>query len=147
MKLNEAGIDLIKSFESLRLTAYPDPGTGAEPWTIGYGHTGDVSEGDTCTEDEANQYLQDDLSKFIQGVTDLLTVELTDNQFSSLVSFAFNCGLHNLKTSTLLREINDSNYNHILANFEMWDHAGGQVMNGLLRRRHAEANLFLTQYT
>lgn len=143
MKLNEAGIDLIKSFESLRLNAYPDPGTGGEPITIGYGHTGGISLGDTYTEDEAIQYLQDDLSKFIQGVTDLLTIELSDNQFSSLVSFAFNCGLHNLSSSTLLREINANNFNNITKNFQMWDKANGKVMNGLLRRRTAEANLFL----
>lgn len=145
MKLNQAGIDLIKSFESLRLEAYPDPGTGGDPWTIGYGHTEGVSQGDTCTEDEANEFLQNDLSKFIQGVTDLLTVELNDNQFSSLISFAFNCGLHNLSGSTLLREINDSNFNHIEKNFEMWDRAAGKVMTGLFRRRKAEADLFMTE--
>lgn len=144
MKLNDAGLDLIKSFESLRLEAYPDPGTGGEPWTIGYGHTGGVKEGDTCTEDEANQYLQTDLQKFCDGVCNLLTINLNDNQFSALVSFAYNCGLHNLKISELLKEINDSNFNHITVNFEAWDHAGGRVMGGLLRRRHAEANLFLT---
>lgn len=144
MKLSDAGLNLIKSFESLRLTAYPDPGTGGKPYTIGYGHTGGVSEGDTCTEDEANQYLTSDLQNFCDGVCDLLTINLTDNQFSALVSFAFNCGLHNLKGSTLLQEINDSNFNHITLNFEAWDHAGGHVMGGLLRRRNAEANLFLT---
>lgn len=147
MKLNEAGIDLIKSFESLRLEAYPDPGTGGDPWTIGYGHTEGVSEGDTCTEDEANEFLQNDLAQCIQGVTDLVTTNLNDNQFSALVSFAFNCGVHNLKISTLLREINDSNFNHIVVNFEMWDKANHKVMTGLFRRRAAEAALFMTEDT
>ena len=147
MKLNQAGIDLIKSFESLALEAYPDPGTGGDPWTIGYGHTKGVCEGDTCTEDQANQWLEDDLADAIQGVTDLVTIALNDNQFSALISFAFNCGVHNLKISTLLREINDSNFNHIVVNFEMWDKAAGKVMTGLFRRRAAEANLFMTEDT
>jgi lysozyme len=145
MELNDAGLNLIKSFEALRLTAYPDPGTGAEPWTIGYGHTDSVSQGDTCTIDQANQYLQDDLNQFIQGVTSLLTLELNDNQFSALVSFAFNCGLSNLKHSTLLREINANNFDNVMTNFQMWDKAAGSIMAGLLKRRTAEANLFMTE--
>lgn len=144
MKLNEAGIDLIKSFESLRLNAYPDPGTGAEPYTIGYGHTDGVSDGDSIDQATADQYLQDDLSKFIQGVTDLVTIDLTDNQFSALVSFSFNCGLHNLATSTLLKHVNSGKHDE-LAEFEMWDKAAGKEMAGLLRRRKAEANLFMTE--
>lgn len=144
MKLSEAGLNLIKEFEGLRLKAYPDPGTGGEPWTIGYGHTGEVQQGDVCTQEEADQYLIDDLKTACDGVCDLLTLELNDNQYSALVSFAYNCGLHNLKISTLLKEINDSNFNHITLNFEAWDHAGGHVVGGLLRRRHAEANLFLS---
>lgn len=147
MQLNDAGINLIKSYEALRLTAYPDPGTGGDPWTIGYGHTDGVSQGDTCTIDQANQYLQDDLNQFIQGVTGLLTLELNDNQFSALVSFAFNCGLNNLKHSTLLREINASNFDNVTANFQMWDKAAGSIMAGLLRRRTAEAALFMTEIT
>jgi lysozyme len=147
VELNDAGINLIKSFEALRLTAYPDPGTGAEPWTIGYGHTEGVSQGDTCTIDQATQYLQDDLNQFIQGVRSLLTLELNDNQFSALVSFAFNCGLNDLKHSTLLREINANNFDNIMVDFQMYDKGSGHILAGLLKRRTAEANLFMTEIT
>lgn len=166
MKLNEAGLDFIKSFESLRLEAYPDPASdlakynaspqtwisagksidnlSGTPWTIGYGHTKGVNEGDICTEDQANQWLQEDCQWACDAVCNALTLELNDNQFSALVSFTFNCGAHNLQNSELLKEINDCNFNHITINFEAYDHAGGQVVGGLLRRRNAEAQLFLT---
>lgn len=143
--LNQAGIDLIKSFESLKLNAYPDPKTGAEPYTIGYGHTSGVNDGDSCTEDEAEDFLTQDLQTFCNGVTNLVTVDLNDNQFSSLVSFSYNCGLHNLASSTLLREINENNFDNILKNFDMWDDPNNpSVTKGLLRRRNAEAALFLS---
>lgn len=142
-ELNDDGLNLIKSFESLRLTAYPDPGTGGDPWTIGYGHTGpDVTEGMTCDQDQADAWLQEDLQSAIDGVTKLVTSDINDNQFSALVSFAYNCGLGNLKTSTLLKDVNTSNFDAAAQEFLKWDHANGQVMPGLLRRRTAESNLF-----
>lgn len=143
-KINEAGRDLIRSFESLRLEAYPDPGTGGDPWTIGYGHTGsDVHPGLVITKDRAEEILERDLAKFEQGVEMLVSVPLTDNQFSALVSFAFNVGVGKLSTSTLLTLLNGRDYAGAAEQFLRWNKASGKVLAGLTRRRKAERELFL----
>ena len=144
MKTNAAGIELIKSFESCDLTAYPDPGTGDEPWTIGYGHTGNnVHPEMTITQEQADEYLAEDLAKFERGVSQCVLVDLTENQFSALVCFAFNVGLHNLNTSTLLKKVNAKAFHEAADQFLRWDRANGEVMPGLTRRRTAERALFL----
>lgn len=141
--INLAGSDLIKSFEALRLTAYPDPGTNGAPWTIGWGHTGpDVKPGLTITEDKAVQLFNQDIAKFEDGVNRLAPVA-TDNQFAALVSFAFNLGLANLEESTLLRLHRDGQYAAAAIQFSKWDHAAGKRMPGLTKRRAAEAALYL----
>jgi len=111
MRTSKEGIDLIKEFESLELSAYPDPATGGEPWTIGYGHTSmagppKVFKGLRVTATEAEYILQRDLTKYEGGVERLVKVPLTQNQFDALVSFAFNCGVDALKKSTLLKRVN-----------------------------------------
>ncbi|MFB0823846.1 lysozyme [Chromobacterium violaceum] len=142
MKTNAAGISLIKQFEGVRLAAYQDM---VGVWTIGYGHTGpDVKAGMTITQQQADQLLAADLEKFETGVRKAVIVPLNANQFSALVSFSYNLGLGNLRSSTLLRLLNKGDYNGAAAQFPRWNRAGGQAVPGLTRRRKAEQALFLT---
>lgn len=141
--ISKEGLDLIKSFEGLSLKAYPDPGTGGAPWTIGYGHTGpDVSPGLVITEAKADELLRKDVARFEQGVRDLAGTHGTQHQFDALVSFAFNVGLENLRRSTLLRKHNEGDYSGAAAEFPKWNKAAGRVLTGLTRRREAEARLY-----
>ena len=141
-KINKAGLDLVKTSEGLRLHAYPDPATGGDPWTIGYGSTGKhVYRGLVITAEQAEALLLKDLSRFEAGVAKLAPVS-TDNQFAALVSFAFNLGLENLKTSTLLRMHNEGDYKGAQKQFIRWNKANGKIMPGLTTRRQAEANLY-----
>jgi lysozyme len=140
--INAAGFQLIKDFEGLRLKAYPDPGTGDVPWTIGFGSTVPVvHKGDVITLEQANERLANDLRKFESAVANLAPVT-TDNQFAALVSFAFNCGIGNLEESTLLRMHRDGQYTSARAQFARWNKAAGKPMAGLTRRRAAEAALY-----
>jgi lysozyme len=143
MKISDAGIALIKSMEGLRLDAYPDPATGSDPWTIGYGHTGpEVRRGMTITEETAEQLLRNDCTKFEDCVTDALEVEVAQHQFDALVSFAFNVGCAAFMSSTMLKLLNAGNFEAAEQQFKRWDKAAGKVMAGLTRRRAAEADLF-----
>lgn len=142
MKINSAGLELIKSFEGCKLEAYKDI---VGVWTVGFGHTGnDVYEKQRISQEEAEELLKDDLCKFEAGVASLLKVKVSENQFSALVSFAYNLGLGNLKSSLLLRCINKNNVVGAEGEFKKWNHAGGKVVEGLTRRREAEAKLFST---
>ncbi|MGY8627670.1 lysozyme [Chromobacterium violaceum] len=142
MKTNAAGISLIKQFEGVRLAAYQDM---VGVWTIGYGHTGpDVKAGLAITQQQADQLLAADLEKFETGVGKAVIVPLNANQFSALVSFSYNLGLGNLRSSTLLRLLNKGDYDGAAAQFPRWNRAGGQAVPGLTRRRKAEQALFLT---
>jgi len=139
-----AGISLIKNFEGLVLEAYPDPGTGGAPWTIGYGHTGkDVKPGLVITPDKAEELLRKDLQIFEAGVNSFVTTQITQNQFDALVSFAYNCGLNNLSSSTLLKLVNAGDKAGAADQFLRWNKAAGKVMAGLTKRRTAERALFL----
>ncbi len=145
MRLTQAGVDLIKEFEGCRLEAYPDPGTGSVPWTIGYGHTGpDVTKGMSITQERAEELLRKDLMKFELGVIELVPGVTSDNQFSACVSLAYNIGIENFKRSLLLRCMQKYNFDHAAGEFLKWNHAGGRVLKGLTRRREAEMKLFLT---
>lgn len=140
MKINEKGLEMIKHFESLKLKSYLCP---ANVWTIGYGTTGsDIVEGLVWTENQANERLLKDLEKFERGVENLLKVEVNENQFSALVSFAYNVGLGALKNSTMLKKINSSNFDGAAQEFLRWNKVKGKVLNGLTRRREAEKKLF-----
>ena len=145
MKTNEAGLSLIKSFEGLRLKAYKCP---AGVWTIGYGHTGkDVKPGMIITEEQAEEYLRQDLERFEKGVDDLVEVDINENQYSALVSLAYNIGLGNFKKSTLLKLINKGNQNELEAvhsQFKRWVYANKKVLPGLVKRREAEFKLYST---
>ncbi len=142
MKINQAGLDIIKEFEGLKLKAYKCP---ADVWTIGYGHTGDeVVEGMEIDEEMAESLLLDDVEEAQEGVSQLVKYpHLNENQFSALVSFAYNVGLENLRISLLLRCLNLGNPKDAAEQFLRWNKAGGKVLAGLTRRRQAERKLFL----
>ena len=142
MKISDAGIDLIIQFEGMRLKAYPDPGTKAAPWTIGYGHINGVKEGDVCTEEEATNWLANDLHRAETCIQQSVSYPLTENEFSALVSFVFNVGCGNFLGSTLLKLLNDGRIDECGPQFERWNHANGVVLDGLTKRRKAEAALF-----
>lgn len=143
MEINKEGLEIIKSFEGLRLHAYVDPATGGEPITIGYGHTGkEVKLGQHISLERANLLLVEDVKKFEKGINNLIKVEITLNQFSSMVSLAYNIGIGNFSRSTLLTLLNRRDYKGASAEFLKWNKAAGKVMAGLSRRRAAEKNLF-----
>lgn len=141
MDINEAGINLIKSFESCSLVCYKDA-VGLN--TIGWGHRTSLPVGATIDQAYADKLLRDDLNTFIGGVKSMVEIALNDNQFSALVSFSYNVGLENLKNSTLLKLVNQGDFEDAANEFQKWDHAGGKVLEGLLRRRLAEKLLFLS---
>ena len=139
--ISQAGLSLIETFEGLRLRAYPDPGTGSEPWTIGYGHTIGVHPGQVITKAQALEFLNEDIQQAINEVSRVTQINLTQNQFDALVSFEYNTGA--LEGSTLLRCVNADDLQGAAKQFGRWIHAGGQVMPGLVTRRAAERALFL----
>ena len=139
------GIELIKEFEGCRLTAYKCP---AGVLTIGYGHTGTVdgkavASGMTITAAKATELLRADLAKFEAAVNSYVTAPITQNMFDALVSFTYNCGAGALKSSTLLKKLNARDYDGAAAEFPKWNKVGGKVLNGLVRRRAREQQLFL----
>lgn len=146
MKLSQRGKDFIKSFEGLELRAYPDPATGDAPYTAGYGHTGsDVNPGMTVTQAMADAWFDKDVEKFESGVSSLLKSPTSQNQFDAMVSLAYNIGLGNFKSSTLLKKHNAKCYQCAAGQFLAWNRAAGKVMNGLTRRRNAERAMYLGQ--
>ena len=137
--------DLIKRFEGCRLTAYPDPATGGEPVTIGYGHCGpEVKSGMTISQAIADAYLVKDVTHAADALERAVTVPLTQGQVDALCSFIFNCGAGNFLKSTMLRKIN--NGDKLGASLELlkWTKAAGKDMPGLVKRRAAEQSLFLS---
>ena len=141
-EVNEAGVRLVQEFEGCRLDAYRCP---AGIPTIGYGATGpDIRMGMVWTQEQADERLAEDLARFAAGVERLVQVDLTDNQFAALVSFAYNVGLGALRDSTLLRKLNAGDYLGAADQFARWNKGGGRVLPGLVRRRAAERDLFLS---
>ncbi len=131
----------MKFYEGLRLEAYKDI---VGVYTIGYGHTGGITDGQTITESEATRLLEEDLKKFEAGVSGLLTgLSISHNAFSALVSFSYNLGLGNLKASTLLKFVNKNQLDKAADEFPKWCKAGGKEIPGLIARRRAERDLFL----
>lgn len=144
---SEAGKVLIQSFEQCRLKAYPDPATGDAPWTCGWGCTGpDIGRGTTWTQQQADDRFAAELSKFEAAVNGMVTGPINQHMFDALVSFAYNCGAANLRGSTLLKKVNAGDFAGSALEFAKWIRADGSVMNGLIRRRKAEAELFLKPY-
>lgn len=140
MRTSQKGIDLIKKFEGCRLEAYRCP---AGVWTIGYGHTKGVKDGMKISWEQAEEFLREDLKIYEQAVERCVKVPLSQNQFDALVSFCYNCGGEALRTSTLLRLLNESKYSESAEQFLRWNKAGGKVLAGLTRRREEEREMFL----
>ena len=145
MSTSPSGVDLICNFEGKRLVAYDD---GVGVWTIGFGtikypNGVRVKRGDKCTEAQAEQYLRNDLIKFENAVNRLVKVPLNQNQFDALISFTYNLGETNLNNSTMLKKLNTKDYKGAAAEFLKWNQAGGRVLNGLVKRRKSEMELFL----
>jgi lysozyme len=147
MKLSKTGAALIKKYEGCELKAYKCP---AGIWTIGWGHTGNVKQGQTITQVQADALFDKDIQRFVDGVNKLVKVELNENQFSALVSFAYNCGIGALQKSTLLEYVNKKQFDKAGAEFDKWNKARNpktkqlEVLPGLAKRRDEEQALFLS---
>ena len=139
VETSENGIELIKDFEGRRLVAYQD---SVGVWTIGYGHTKTAHEDKLIIKSTADRLLAEDLAEFEKYVDTYVTVALTQNQFDALVSWTFNLGPGNLQESTMLRKLNYGDYESVPDEMRRWNKAGGEVLEGLVRRRDAEAELF-----
>ena len=140
MKINAAGIDLIKRSEGLKLRAYTCSGGVL---TVGYGSTKDVKSGMVITQEEADARLREDLEEAEKAVDRVVDVPLNENEFSALVSFVFNIGIGAFSHSTLLRLLNSNQREAAARQFRRWVRGGGKVLPGLVTRRAAEAALFL----
>lgn len=141
-------ISILKEFEGFESKAYWDA-TG-KVWTIGYGETvypdgRKVKKGDTCTQAQALAWLLDDIkAERLPAILKGLKVQITNNQLCALISFCYNVGNTAFQKSTLLRKLNAHQPDHIVAKeFHKWNKSGGKVLKGLVRRRKAEAQLFL----
>jgi len=142
MHMSQGGLDaLLKKFEGCKLKAYYCP---AGVCTIGYGHTSaagapQVADGMIITQADAEDILKRDIVKYEIAVMDLVKVKLTQNQFDVLVDFAYNAGVGNLKSSTMLKKVNAGDLDAVPAELMKWTKGGGKVLPGLVRRRQAEA--------
>ena len=134
-----SGLDIIKKYEGLRLKAYLCP---AGIPTIGYGHTKNVKLGQICTEEEAEEWLQDDYNGAEKGVLNAVTTSLLPHQLQALTSFVFNLGIGRFKSSTMLLLINRREFTDAAKEFDRWVNAGGVKLPGLISRRAEERKLF-----
>ena len=139
MRTSEEGIALLKKFEGCELRAYQD---SVGVWTIGYGHTKNVKEGMEITKEEAEVMLKEELPEYEDYVDKLVEIPLSQNEFDALVCWVYNLGPTNLKSSTLLKVLNKGDKDGVPSQIRRWNKAGGEVLNGLVRRRNAEALLF-----
>ena len=139
MKISQEGINLIKKIEGCELEAYK---CAAGVWTKGYGSTKGVKEGDTITQDEAEELLIKDLEVFEKAVNDAVKVAMVQCQFDALVSWTFNLGPGNLNSSTMLKKLNGREFDEVSEQMKRWNKANGKTLDGLIRRREAEALLY-----
>lgn len=149
MDISQRGLDLIKDFEGLELEAYQDI---VGIWTIGYGHTSmagppEVVPGMEITEAEAEDILRRDLGQYEDAVERAVKVDITQNMFDALTSITYNIGVNGMKNSTFIKRLNNKDYEGAAEAMQWWNKAGGKVVNGLKRRRAAEAALFLEGWT
>ena len=144
MRTSDRGIEFIKQWEGFAAQPYIDA-VGIE--TIGYGHV--IRQGENFPqglyEEEATQLLIRDLERFETHVLRNVEVPISQSQFDALVSFCYNVGTGNFDKSTLKRKLNDYDYDGAADEFQRWNRAGGKVLTGLHRRRHAEAEMFLSE--
>ena len=143
MEISQEGLSLIKKFEGCKLKSYK---CAAGVWTIGYGSTNGIEEGMEISQERADMLLLEDVEIFENAVNELVKVPLEQNQYDALVTWTFNLGPTNLKNSTLLKVLNDKNYEGVPEQIKRWNKATvdgeRQVLEGLVRRREAEALLF-----
>ncbi len=144
MTYSKAGLQLTERFEGCRLNAYPDTGG---VWTIGYGHTHGVHEGMTCTPEQAQIWLEQDIQAAADAVNRLVSVLLKQSEFDALVDFVFNLGAGAFARSTMLEDLNAGNLAAAALQFPLWDRDAGRVLAGLLHRRLAEEAEFNEERT
>lgn len=151
MTPSSACIALVQQFEGCAkkqadgtFAAYPDPGTGGDPWTIGWGSTGpDIKPGVVWTQQQCNDRLAQDIASFAIRVAGAIgTAPTSQHQFDAMVSFAYNVGVGNLASSTLLKRHKAGDFAGAQQQFALWDKAAGKILPGLVRRRAAEAALY-----
>lgn len=141
MQASQNGLHLTEQFEGCELVAYQDIGS---VWTDGFGNTHGVVPNSTITMDQAKADLIANYQNSQNDVNNLVDVQLTQGEFDALCDFDFNLGRGNLAKSTLLRDVNASNFADAAKQFEVWDLCNGKVVAGLLRRRLAEETEFQT---
>ncbi len=142
MKASPNAYELIKKYEGLRLRAYRCP---AGVLTIGYGHTSDVTEGMAITNEEAEQFLSQDIT-VAENAINKYNLALNQNQFDALVSFVFNVGAGNFDRSTLLCKLKVNPYDNTIGDeFLRWVYATGRIISGLQKRRADEVRLYIKQ--
>ena len=143
MSAKDLAIAIIREFEGLSLVAYPDPASGGDPWTIGVGATGKgIGPGVTWTLEQAEDRLERDVQRFMDGVKESLERYASPPQIAAMTSLAFNIGLAAFAKSTLLRKFNAGDVAGASREFDRWVYASGKKMKGLERRRKAERALF-----
>lgn len=140
MKIGPRGLALIKRYEGCKLDAYQD---SVGVWTIGYGSTLGVKQGQRITQQQADALLIEDLARFENGVGGYVTKDVKESQADAMISLAFNIGLGNFRDSTLLKLTNSNQPMQAAQQFPKWCNAGGKPLLGLLRRRLSEAQLYL----
>ena len=144
LKTSKKGIDLIKRYEGFRANAYADPAHGWAVPTIGYGQTKGVKRGMKVDKETAEIWLKQDLVYREKWVNKLIEVPLAQEEFDALVSFAYNLGVGALKKSTLRKKLNQGDKQGAANEFLKWVYAGGKKLKGLVNRRNAERELFLS---
>lgn len=157
MQMSEHGIDLLTEWEGFKPNAYNDIVGVA---TIGVGHALTPAEksagalnidgtsvpyANGLSEDQVKALLGSDLQRYESALNDAIAVDLAQNQFDALVSFCFNIGIGGFQGSTVLKDVNNSNFDAVPGDLRMWDKAGGQVSDGLVNRRAKEISLWLGQ--
>lgn len=139
-------VALIKEFEGCHLEAYPDPGTGGDPWTIGWGSTGPgIRKGVKWTQEQADKRLAADVDRFLEGVIGAVNAEASHpepNEIGAMTSLAYNIGLMAFAGSTLLMKFNKGNTEGASLQFPNWNRSGGRAMKGLTNRRKDEQRVF-----
>lgn len=144
MSANQVATALIHKWEGCKLTAYPDPASGGDPWTIGYGATGPaIHEGVTWTQAQADTDLSNRLTTLISKMSSYIHMPVNDDQLGAMASLAYNIGFTAWSQSTLLREFNSGDIQAAANQFLVWNRAAGQVMTGLENRRKDERAAFL----
>ncbi|EKY4319278.1 lysozyme [Salmonella enterica] len=141
MKISDNGRAFIRAREGVKLAAYQD---GGGVWTIGYGHTRGVKQGQVINHEQADEFLNNDLRQVESCISERVTVAINQNQFDALVSFVFNVGRQAFSDSTLLKKLNEGKYRAAADQFTRWVYDNDQFVQGLYNRRVAERDLFLS---